>query len=186
MIRRPPRSTLFPYTTLFRSVEGITRGVKEQVVHGAGRGYTRHDRARGHVEDDEVRRLARPDEDPLMCLVEGEGEVGGSAAESPRRHLACRAIDDRHVLLVCYVDEDPRSLGFELEAFRMPFELVCDLQFLVRRGIDDADGSVSVAHVDAFVSGVITEVVGLLPEVDGRDASEVGPVENLHGSIRDD
>src|SRR3712207_7396244 len=23
MIRRPPRSTLFPYTTLFRSVEGI-------------------------------------------------------------------------------------------------------------------------------------------------------------------
>src|SRR3712207_8352278 len=24
MIRRPPRSTLFPYTTLFRSVEGYT------------------------------------------------------------------------------------------------------------------------------------------------------------------
>src|SRR2546430_8960755 len=26
MIRRPPRSTLFPYTTLFRSVEGPDRG----------------------------------------------------------------------------------------------------------------------------------------------------------------
>src|SRR5258706_3867797 len=25
MIRRPPRSTLFPYTTLFRSVEGLCR-----------------------------------------------------------------------------------------------------------------------------------------------------------------
>src|SRR3712207_6982345 len=25
MIRRPPRSTLFPYTTLFRSVAGVTR-----------------------------------------------------------------------------------------------------------------------------------------------------------------
>src|SRR3712207_8179842 len=25
MIRRPPRSTLFPYTTLFRSVQGILR-----------------------------------------------------------------------------------------------------------------------------------------------------------------
>src|SRR2546430_3120273 len=24
MIRRPPRSTLFPYTTLFRSIEGVT------------------------------------------------------------------------------------------------------------------------------------------------------------------
>src|SRR5690242_20939384 len=26
MIRRPPRSTLFPYTTLFRSLEGNPRG----------------------------------------------------------------------------------------------------------------------------------------------------------------
>src|SRR5260370_1362817 len=30
MIRRPPRSTLFPYTTLFRSIPGgITRGVDD-------------------------------------------------------------------------------------------------------------------------------------------------------------
>src|SRR3712207_6910184 len=29
MIRRPPRSTLFPYTTLFRSVEGITHSVRQ-------------------------------------------------------------------------------------------------------------------------------------------------------------
>src|SRR2546430_17691159 len=28
MIRRPPRSTLFPYTTLFRSLLGVTRGLK--------------------------------------------------------------------------------------------------------------------------------------------------------------
>src|SRR3712207_7482451 len=27
MIRRPPRSTLFPYTTLFRSLPGLLRGV---------------------------------------------------------------------------------------------------------------------------------------------------------------
>src|SRR5690349_23484794 len=27
MIRRPPRSTLFPYTTLFRSLEGVPEGV---------------------------------------------------------------------------------------------------------------------------------------------------------------
>src|SRR2546427_5655780 len=26
MIRRPPRSTLFPYTTLFRSTRGLSRG----------------------------------------------------------------------------------------------------------------------------------------------------------------
>src|SRR5258708_21984666 len=30
MIRRPPRSTLFPYTTLFRSLEGAYRDVDGQ------------------------------------------------------------------------------------------------------------------------------------------------------------
>src|SRR2546429_5067587 len=29
MIRRPPRSTLFPYTTLFRSVHGDAHGVEQ-------------------------------------------------------------------------------------------------------------------------------------------------------------
>src|SRR2546425_12111140 len=43
MIRRPPRSTLFPYTTLFRSAHGAGRrygdhGVRE---HAAGGGFTR-------------------------------------------------------------------------------------------------------------------------------------------------
>src|SRR3712207_7944079 len=32
MIRRPPRSTLFPYTTLFRSAEGLTPGRGEQLL----------------------------------------------------------------------------------------------------------------------------------------------------------
>src|SRR2546421_12010362 len=34
MIRRPPRSTLFPYTTLFRSVPAVDRG------HGIVKGTT--------------------------------------------------------------------------------------------------------------------------------------------------
>src|SRR2546430_10139672 len=37
MIRRPPRSTLFPYTTLFRSFTGL-RG-----AGGPGREHERHD-----------------------------------------------------------------------------------------------------------------------------------------------
>src|SRR2546429_6115696 len=32
MIRRPPRSTLFPYTTLFRSLDGSTAEVAGQVA----------------------------------------------------------------------------------------------------------------------------------------------------------
>src|SRR3712207_6915021 len=49
MIRRPPRSTLFPYTTLFRSrgdravaldrgqSDGVGVGVVDRDLHGAGR-----------------------------------------------------------------------------------------------------------------------------------------------------
>src|SRR2546422_4127859 len=32
MIRRPPRSTLFPYTTLFRSLLGLVLGALQRVV----------------------------------------------------------------------------------------------------------------------------------------------------------
>src|SRR5690606_40642002 len=36
MIRRPPRSTLFPYTTLFRSVVGETGGDRRLLAVGRG------------------------------------------------------------------------------------------------------------------------------------------------------
>src|SRR2546430_13231431 len=35
MIRRPPRSTLFPYTTLFRSTEATGREHRPSAVHDA-------------------------------------------------------------------------------------------------------------------------------------------------------
>src|SRR2546430_8454891 len=39
MIRRPPRSTLFPYTTLFRSMPGVTRDRKELVCEWTGKRF---------------------------------------------------------------------------------------------------------------------------------------------------
>src|SRR3712207_7839165 len=33
MIRRPPRSTLFPYTTLFRSLQGRLEGARPHPLH---------------------------------------------------------------------------------------------------------------------------------------------------------
>src|SRR2546427_10684646 len=36
MIRRPPRSTLFPYTTLFRSEEALDRATRLAAVRGEG------------------------------------------------------------------------------------------------------------------------------------------------------
>src|SRR2546425_9724485 len=38
MIRRPPRSTLFPYTTLFRSVVGLVGWAREDHLDLAARG----------------------------------------------------------------------------------------------------------------------------------------------------
>src|SRR5258708_20256503 len=48
MIRRPPRSTLFPYTTLFRSARGAGTGAAEADVRG-GRAACRRHRARGRA-----------------------------------------------------------------------------------------------------------------------------------------
>src|SRR2546430_8406944 len=45
MIRRPPRSTLFPYTTLFRSIEVFVQSVRR---HGVRRVEDRQDRRRGN------------------------------------------------------------------------------------------------------------------------------------------
>src|SRR5260221_8364215 len=51
MIRRPPRSTLFPYTTLFRSAaardpqEGVRRGRDDQVAAGERVGRARRQSA---------------------------------------------------------------------------------------------------------------------------------------------
>src|SRR2546422_10956355 len=46
MIRRPPRSTLFPYTTLFRSFIEQAHGFHQQARGGVGCG----DAVRGRVE----------------------------------------------------------------------------------------------------------------------------------------
>src|SRR2546430_13370267 len=50
MIRRPPRSTLFPYTTLFRSHALLRR--RHPVVGGAGHGQGgREDRSEEHTSE---------------------------------------------------------------------------------------------------------------------------------------
>src|SRR2546422_9937803 len=97
MIRRPPRSTLFPYTTLFRSREerSVARGgdhLTRGAVHLLARGARAPQRHRGglgvvhHVEyfAELLRRaVAEPD---------GARDVGGVAAH------AAAAVDQHHGL----------------------------------------------------------------------------------------
>src|SRR2546422_3338199 len=51
MIRRPPRSTLFPYTTLFRSAEAAVFGRRGR-VGGIGLGFVDDARDPFHVDGD--------------------------------------------------------------------------------------------------------------------------------------
>src|SRR3712207_8305616 len=68
MIRRPPRSTLFPYTTLFRS----------QNLHAVG---------------DDVRRV-RAEDDELVG-VEYEADALRDGAASDARDLVSHRVEDR-------------------------------------------------------------------------------------------
>src|SRR5690606_39378083 len=58
MIRRPPRSTLFPYTTLFRSGDGRPRQRGNAAADRAG--SRRHRRQRGGVTPPPLLRLVEP------------------------------------------------------------------------------------------------------------------------------
>src|SRR2546430_8426817 len=52
MIRRPPRSTLFPYTTLFRSpVQGIRHQAAADAHHPVGRSHRPEGRSEEHTSE---------------------------------------------------------------------------------------------------------------------------------------
>src|SRR3712207_7373468 len=81
MIRRPPRSTLFPYTTLFRSARG-----RAGVVRGRGAGHADDDADRAG----QVQRAAEAAADELGHGA-GRSEEHTSELQS-RQYLVCRLL----------------------------------------------------------------------------------------------
>src|SRR3712207_7975645 len=79
MIRRPPRSTLFPYTTLFRS--GVGRAAEGGDGSGGVGVVAGGERSRLRLESDRVRRLA-----PLRRSEEHTSEL------QSRQYLVCRLL----------------------------------------------------------------------------------------------
>src|SRR5258708_10867905 len=72
MIRRPPRSTLFPYTTLFRSV-GTDQRRKRKCAVGAGDDRCDDLSAARHLDlDTRQRQTGLVDDDTAGSLGEGE------------------------------------------------------------------------------------------------------------------
>src|SRR2546425_5744222 len=101
MIRRPPRSTLFPYTTLFRSV------------------YFDFDKT--DVRPGEAAVLDKNAEwlktNTMMVLIEGHADergtneynlaLGERRAKAAREHLISRGIDADRITTVSYGEERP-------------------------------------------------------------------------------
>src|SRR2546422_5361310 len=89
MIRRPPRSTLFPYTTLFRS---LVRQVRGQVQHLP---RTHHDRFGARLPHEEPQRTLQ-DVGELLVLVRVLGDDTRSEEHTSelqsRLHLVCRLL----------------------------------------------------------------------------------------------
>src|SRR5258705_1008456 len=85
MIRRPPRSTLFPYTTLFRSVCEAT-GEAGAEIH-AGTAEHAHDAA-GHVL---AAVITRAFDDSHRTRIAHRSEEHTSELQS-LRHLVCRLL----------------------------------------------------------------------------------------------
>src|SRR3712207_9415022 len=101
MIRRPPRSTLFPYTTLFRSggLAVLIRGLDDQNVadrllrdvagHGAEQ-LTVGGAKAAVADDDQVRRVGPRDfEQGLRRVTLDRSEEHTSELQS-RQYLVCR------------------------------------------------------------------------------------------------
>src|SRR3712207_8748829 len=92
MIRRPPRSTLFPYTTLFRSDEAVRRRIDAETTEDAVRdGEARQEEAERQELRAEVRELAAlpVDCEPRVHLVRSEEHT--SELQS-RQYLVCRLL----------------------------------------------------------------------------------------------
>src|SRR3712207_8572311 len=103
MIRRPPRSTLFPYTTLFRSAQGALPGDRRPAVRVApdvGDPHARHaarrpGRARADVR---VRRQGGPDRDRGLPAGDRRSEEHTSELQS-RQYLVCRLLLEKSMLV---------------------------------------------------------------------------------------
>src|SRR5258708_31199097 len=76
MIRRPPRSTLFPYTTLFRSYQVRLRIKENLPFHTGGRSYF------------QLQRIPSPH---LCVSYKHRSEEHTSELQSPD-HLVCRLL----------------------------------------------------------------------------------------------
>src|SRR5256884_8758181 len=76
MIRRPPRSTLFPYTTLFRSVRDVSSGKETQLTTDGVRDYSYALDNAGWTKSDNPILLWSPDSKKIATFKQDQRNVG--------------------------------------------------------------------------------------------------------------
>src|SRR3712207_8351512 len=97
MIRRPPRSTLFPYTTLFRSVRVGVAVVLDALDQGRG--------AVTHTDDGDADGAHR------VCLLVVHGRSRGGRSEEhtselqSRQYLVCRLLLEKKKIFKIHTTE---------------------------------------------------------------------------------
>src|SRR5258708_15525270 len=89
MIRRPPRSTLFPYTTLFRSVLGLEKVHVNTLHHQALREVAPRLTITAHATDGIIEGVELPDSRFFVGVQRSEEHT--SELQSPD-HLVCRLL----------------------------------------------------------------------------------------------
>src|SRR3712207_8452952 len=92
MIRRPPRSTLFPYTTLFRSERAdLLAGQLPDGAAAHALELDRSDGGAGEPGDRQTHVREQPAHDVLAPLVQDRSEEHTSELQS-RQYLVCRLL----------------------------------------------------------------------------------------------
>src|SRR3712207_8364896 len=94
MIRRPPRSTLFPYTTLFRSIVSSATHLDDQALQSYGRSESVQ---ADEAESSSARGERNPRGDPSSRHLASNQQHGPRSEEhtselQSRQYLVCRLL----------------------------------------------------------------------------------------------
>src|SRR5256886_14844817 len=154
MIRRPPRSTLFPYTTLFRSAEAVVEGGR------AGHGRTSDGRLTVELSvPQEMGGEGGPGTNPEQLFAVGYAACFQSALLSVARGRKLDASDSK---VTARVGIGPTGHG----GFGLTVAL--DLQ-LPRLAPADAEDLMSRAHLSCPYSNAARGNVDVTLSVDGTE-----------------
>src|SRR3712207_7095314 len=128
MIRRPPRSTLFPYTTLFRSGAGPVAPIVEPTITPPGQRHADAAAVAAAAEGgDPGKRAGR------VLLLRQHGQAGGRSEEhtselQSRQYLVCRLLLEKKKKRVKNMTEDIRNTKTNLKnVIDVLFEILYDV-----------------------------------------------------------